>query len=222
MVALTSVQIWIPCAHRDALHLQRLSISKTKLRKLISGTLARTRKLGVGDFRCECTSSHKCKIGMGNTVHPAMSSISGAVNADAFASGNPALQIASLQRPRLGAGSRQRFSPHGFVALVAHDRLNMRRDAAPAMGAFAIASALVVLSSSLKASRQAMSPTGAGRPVHRPHLNASASRSFASSSRPVRVADGSGCSGWRTASERITPPACISTFAARRPHWRFS
>ena len=97
-----------------------------------------------------------------------------------------------------------------------------RRDAAPAMGAFAIASALVVLSSSLKASRQAMSPTGAGRPVHRPHLNASASRSFASSSRPVRVADGSGCSGWRTASERITPPACISTFAARRPHWRFS
>ena len=61
-----------------------------------------------------------------------------------------------------------------------------------------------------------------GRQVEVLNCGAPGWTSRASSRRPARVAGCSGSSGWRTASERITPPSIITALQARRPHCRFS
>jgi hypothetical protein len=59
-------------------------------------------------------------------------------------------------------------------------------------------------------------------PDHLAHRSTSGSSLRAISRRPARVAGWRGRTGWRVVSERMTPPSCISTLAAIRPHCRFS
>jgi hypothetical protein len=56
----------------------------------------------------------------------------------------------------------------------------------------------------------------------RPQRSASGETFAASASSPRRLCGCSGASGWRTASEAMTPPSFITTFVARNPHCRFS
>jgi len=57
---------------------------------------------------------------------------------------------------------------------------------------------------------------------YRPQASASGETCAASASSPRRVSGCSGASGWRTASERMTPPSFMTAFVARNPHCRFS
>ncbi len=65
-------------------------------------------------------------------------------------------------------------------------------------------------------------PPGPMSGAYLPQRRASGSSSRASSISPSRVLGCSDVSGWRTASDLITPPSFITALAERRPHWRFS